>query len=68
MARGETNQVQVHYKGQAEDFVIFVDDAAAAKNWKSDKTIPLAQVVSSFKIFITHKYAAPSISIQGARD
>ena len=55
MARGEANQPKIHYKGKAEDFVVFVDDIKTAENWKTDKTIPLAQVVSSFKIFITHK-------------
>jgi len=55
MARGEAQQTKVHYKGKDEDFVIFVDDAKSAKDWKTDKTIPLAQVVSAFKIFVTHK-------------
>jgi hypothetical protein len=55
MARGETNQNKIHYKGEVEDFIIFVDDADAAQKWKSDKSIPLAHVVSSFKIFVTHK-------------
>ena len=55
MARGEANQIKVHYKGKDEDFLVFVDDAKAAKDWKSDKSIPLAQVVSSFKVFVTHK-------------
>jgi hypothetical protein len=55
MARGEANQIKVHYKGTDEDFLVFVDDAKAAKDWKSDKSIPLAQVVSSFKVFVTHK-------------
>jgi hypothetical protein len=55
MARGEANQIKVHFKGKDEDFLVFVDDAKAAKDWKSDKSIPLAQVVSSFKVFVTHK-------------
>jgi len=58
MTRGESAQTKVHYKGKDEDFVIFVDDAKAAKDWKTDKSIPLAQVVSSFKIFVTHKHGA----------
>lgn len=55
MARGEGSQVKCHYKGKDEDFIIFVDDAKIAKEWMTDRTIPLAQVVSSFKIFVTHK-------------
>jgi hypothetical protein len=55
MARGEAPQVKCHYKGKDDDFVIFVDDAKVAREWKTDKSIPLAQVVSSFKVFVTHK-------------
>jgi hypothetical protein len=55
MARGEANQIKCHYKGQEDDFIVFLDDAKAAKEWVTDKTIPLAQVVSSFKIFVTGK-------------
>ncbi len=59
MARGEVQQTKIHFKGKDEDFIIFVDDAESAKKWKTDKTIPLAQVVSSFKIFVTHGYVSP---------
>lgn len=56
MPRGNAAQVKVHYAGKAEDFIIFVDDAQSVKKWKDDRSIPLAQVVSGFKIFVTHKY------------
>jgi len=55
MARGGAQQTMVHYKGKDEDFIVFVDDVKAAKDWKTDKSIPLAQVVSAFKVFVTHK-------------
>lgn len=55
MARGDASQVKVHYKGAAEDFVVFVDSTEAVQNWKKDSSIPLAQVVSGFKIFVTDK-------------
>lgn len=58
MVKGDAQQTKVHYKGTADDFIVFVDDAAAAKQFKTDKTIPLAQVVSSFKVFVTHKHGA----------
>ncbi|EHK96905.1 putative SDO1-like protein C21C3.19 [Glarea lozoyensis 74030] len=58
MARGEASQTKIHYKGKDDDFIIFIDDAKAAKEWKTDKSIPLAQVVSAFKIFVTHKQGA----------
>jgi Shwachman-Bodian-Diamond syndrome (SBDS) protein len=60
MVRGESSQPKIHYKGEHEDFIIFIDDVKAAESWKTDKSIPLAQVVSSFKIFVTHKSVSPS--------
>ncbi|KAL9132231.1 MAG: hypothetical protein Q9217_000035 [Psora testacea] len=56
MPRGNAAQSKVHYQGKEEDFVIMVDDIPSVQNWKKDKSIPLAQVVSGFKIFVTHKY------------
>lgn len=55
MPRGNAYQSKVHYAGKEEDFVIFVDDPESLRKWKEDKSIPLAQVLSGFKIFITHK-------------
>lgn len=55
MTRGNVHQAKVHYQGKDEDFVIFVDDVQAVQNWKDDRSIPLAQVVNGFKIFVTHK-------------
>lgn len=55
MVRGEASQTKVHFKGNNEDFILFVDDAETYKKWKSDSSIPLAHFVSSFKIFVTHK-------------
>jgi len=58
MARGEAQQTKVHFKGKDDDFIVFVDDAKALKEWKGDKNIPLTQIVSSFKIFVSHKQGA----------
>lgn len=55
MVRGEAQQTKVHYKGKEDDFIVFVEDAELFKKWKSDKSIPLAHFISSFKIFVTHK-------------
>lgn len=57
MPRGNEQQVKVHYKGKSDDFVIFVESAEAVKQWKGDSSIPLAQVVNGWKVFVTHKYA-----------
>lgn len=55
MARGDAAQTKVHYKGKAEDFIIFVDSSEAVQEWKKDSSVPLAQVVSGFKILVTDK-------------
>ncbi|KAF2719859.1 shwachman-Bodian-diamond syndrome protein [Polychaeton citri CBS 116435] len=56
MPRGNAPQTKVHLKGSTDDFIVFVDSAQAVKEWKQDKSVPLAQVVSGFKIFVTHKH------------
>ncbi len=56
--RGNATQTRVHYKGKEDDFVVIVESKEAVQNWKTDKSIPLAQVVDGWKIFITHKYVS----------
>ena len=53
--RGNAPQTKVHMKGKDEDFIVFVESKEAVQNWKKDKTIPLAQVVGGWKIFVTHR-------------
>jgi len=55
MARGNDSQTKVHYKGKDDDFVIFVESAKAVQDWIKDKSVPMAQVVNGWKIFVTHK-------------
>ncbi|KAF2627570.1 shwachman-Bodian-diamond syndrome protein [Macroventuria anomochaeta] len=61
MARGDAIQTKVHYKGKAEDFIVFVDSSEAVQNWKQDSSIPLAQVVSGFKILVTDNHGTQGI-------
>lgn len=61
MARGNAPQSRVHYKGKDEDFILLVDDLEAVKKWREDKSTPLAQVVSSFKVFVTHGHGDQGI-------
>ena len=62
MARGANSpQSRVHYKGKDEDFILLVDDLEAVRKWREDKTIPMAQVVSSFKVFVTHGHGDQGI-------
>ncbi|KAK4237141.1 ribosome maturation protein [Achaetomium macrosporum] len=65
MARGDVNHVKVHYKGNDEDFVVFIDSTEDYQKWLSDKSVPLAQVVSSFKVFTTHRHGAQGM-LEGA--
>ncbi|KAM3425421.1 SDO1-like protein C21C3.19 [Cercospora zeina] len=53
--RGNEPQTKVHYKGSNDDFIIIVDSAKAVQDWKKDSSVPLAQVVAGFKVFLTHK-------------
>lgn len=53
--RGNAQQTKVHFKGQEDDYVIFAESSQMVKDWKADKSIPLAQVVNGWKIFVTHK-------------
>ena len=53
--KGNASVTKVHYRGNTEDFVVFIDSPADLEAWKKDSSIPLAQVVNSFKIMITHK-------------
>lgn len=50
MVKGNDTQVKCHYKGSNEDFIIFVESAQAVKEWKSDSSVPLAQVVNGWKV------------------
>ncbi|ATY63168.1 RNA binding protein, putative [Cordyceps militaris CM01] len=58
MTRGETLQTKCHYKGNHDDFIIFIDDVETYNKWKTDKSIPMAHFISSFKIFVTNKHGA----------
>lgn len=55
MTRGGAHQTKVHFKGQDEDFIVFVDDIEIAKKWRTDRSIPLSDVVSSFSVYHTNK-------------
>lgn len=58
MTRGNESNSKVFYKGANDDFVVFVDDIAALNNWRNDRSIPLAQVLNGWKVFVTHKYVS----------
>ncbi|KAI9771124.1 MAG: hypothetical protein M1840_002475 [Geoglossum simile] len=47
MPRGNGPQTKVHYPGTNDDYVIFVDSAAAVRDWRKDRSVPLGQVVNT---------------------
>ncbi|KAI9665319.1 MAG: hypothetical protein M1831_001756 [Alyxoria varia] len=61
MPRGNAQKTICHFKGGQDDFIIFVESAEAVASWKKDKTIPLAQVVDGYKIFVTHKHGTQGV-------
>jgi len=58
MTKGEATQTKVHLKGKEDDFLVFIDDVDTYNKWKTDKSVPMAHFMSSFKIFCTHKHGA----------
>ncbi|KAL4864244.1 hypothetical protein BDV12DRAFT_189060 [Aspergillus spectabilis] len=67
MTRGNTIQSKVIYKGQAEDFVIMVEDATAVQKWRQDHSIPLAQVLDGWKIFTSRQHGPQGIHNEASR-
>ncbi|KAK9625890.1 hypothetical protein V6Z98_005956 [Aspergillus fumigatus] len=59
--RAKEPSSKVFYKGNSDDFIVFVDDPAALKNWKNDRSIPLSDVVNGFKIFVTHRHGSQGV-------
>jgi hypothetical protein len=57
MPRGITEVDKVVYKGSEDEFIVIVDSVEDLEKWKNDPTVPLAQVVGSFNIFVTFRYA-----------
>lgn len=56
MTRADVNRTKVHYRGSTEDFIVFLDSAEDYQKWLADRSVPLTQVVSSFKVFTTRVY------------
>ncbi|KAA8913306.1 ribosome maturation protein [Sphaerosporella brunnea] len=55
MPRGNRELPKVIYKGTEDDWTVMVDSVEDLEKWKTDPTIPLAQVVSSFNVFVTYR-------------
>ncbi|KAL1977335.1 hypothetical protein VTN31DRAFT_194 [Thermomyces dupontii] len=61
MPRANDQATKMVYRGNADDFVIFVNDIASVHNWRRNRSIPLAEVVSGWKVFVTHKHGAQGV-------
>lgn len=62
MARGNSPQTQVFYKGSSGDqFCVFVESEELLRKWKADSTIPMTTVVAGWKIMVP-EYVVPLIS------
>lgn len=46
-----SNPVKVFYQGSSQDFVVFVESEEVAEKHTQDSTIPLVDVVGTFKVF-----------------
>ncbi len=56
MAPSDMTHTKVHYKTDSgEDFVVMVDSVGDYQKWLSDRSVPLAHVVSAFKVFTTNR-------------
>lgn len=65
MTRGNVDVYKVFFKGEHDDWIVFVDDPDSVRNWRKDRSIPLASVVSGFKILVTHRYVSVRPAIYG---
>ncbi|KAI9682977.1 MAG: hypothetical protein M1829_006413 [Trizodia sp. TS-e1964] len=61
MTRGNAPQCKVHFAGKTDDFIVYAESAAAVTQWKSDRSIPLPQVLNGYSVFVTHKHGAQGI-------
>ncbi|WBW71988.1 SBDS family protein Rtc3 [Schizosaccharomyces osmophilus] len=62
MSSGPANQTRVFYQTDAASFVIIAASQNDVNNWRSDKTIPLTQVVDSFQVFSLNKGSEGELS------
>ena len=53
--RAAESTTRIHYRSPTSSvsFILFASSPTAVQSWRSDKTIPLVDVVASFKIFTT---------------
>ncbi|VUC36137.1 unnamed protein product [Clonostachys rosea] len=58
MTRGGVTKSKIHFKGQHDDFIVFLDDTETYQKWLNDKSIPFAHFISPIQVYCTHKQGA----------
>lgn len=53
--KGGDTTLLVHFKGDQNDFFVYVDDLKTYKKWQDDKSIPMAHFVAKFDVYVTEK-------------
>ncbi|EPE34945.1 FYSH [Glarea lozoyensis ATCC 20868] len=63
MTRGTVQETKIHYRGQNvhDDFIVYTTNVELLQKWKTDKSIPLVDVLDAYQIFVTHKQGAQGI-------
>ncbi|CAG8905760.1 unnamed protein product [Penicillium egyptiacum] len=61
MTRAKETASKIFYKGSSDDFIVFVDDLDTLKKWKTDRSIPLTDVLNGWKIFLTRSHGAQGL-------
>ncbi|KAI5287317.1 hypothetical protein KEM54_006082 [Ascosphaera aggregata] len=67
MTRGNITVEKFFYKGDSDDFIVFVEDPQTVQQWKNDRSIPLAQVVRAMTVYVTHKQGSQGVYDEASR-
>ncbi|KAL2002805.1 hypothetical protein VTN02DRAFT_5907 [Thermoascus thermophilus] len=67
MPRGTDPASKVYYRGQHDDFIVFVDDVTAMHTWRKNRSVPLQQILNGWKIFVTHRHGAQGVLDSASR-
>jgi len=61
MPRANGQVTKVYLRGKSDDFIVIVDDASTVHKWRTDQSIPLQNVMSGWKVFVTHRHGAQGV-------
>ncbi|KAI9759473.1 MAG: hypothetical protein M4579_002313 [Chaenotheca gracillima] len=61
MTRGNAPQTKVHYKGESEDFIVFVESVQAVQDWKKDHGVGLTSVMAGHWTVFKTKQGAQGV-------